>query len=99
MNLLSDYYYRGICIKLNQHGRSWEPERIDRETSQILTNVFNDLREAGLAKADLAATLKVRTDEIDSLTFGIGGMLTVKGGGNRKYDLDATERRSKIKSI
>ena len=99
MNLLSDYYYRGICIKLNRNGRSWEPERIDRETSQILTNVFNDLHEAGLTKADVAASLKVQTDEIDSLTFGIGGMLTAKGGGNRKYDPDAAERRSKMKSI
>ena len=99
LSIISDYYYRRICIEISKYGRRREPEGIERETSHILALVFDDLRRMGKSKADVAAELDLSTEEIDSLIFGLGGGLTAITGGGRKYDPEAEARQRKIKPV
>lgn len=69
---LTDRHYRGICIDISRRGRANEPNPIpNRETSQVLQKVFAALREDGVSKADVAASLHVFQKDIDELVFGL----------------------------
>ena len=99
LKLISDYYYRRICIEISKYGRRREPEGIERETSHILALVFEDLRKMGKRKADVATELDLSTKEIDSLIFGLGGGLTAITGGGRKHDPEAEARQRTIRAV
>lgn len=72
VNLVSDWHYRTLCIEIAQRGyRKSEPHEASRETSQILSKVFATLREEGITKIDIAASLNVHADELDQLVFGL----------------------------
>ena len=98
LGLISDYYYRRICIEISRYGRKREPEGVKRETSHVLAFVFDDLRKRGKRKGDVAAELGLSTEEIDSLIFGLGGLTAITGGG-RKYDPEAEAHQRNIKPV
>jgi Zn-dependent peptidase ImmA (M78 family) len=81
LHLTTEWEYRGLCIEIQKAGyRTREPESIERETSQVWNQVFLDLRERGMSKADLAESLSIPPREIDNLVFGLVSMLPLEGG-------------------
>lgn len=80
LNLLSEWHYRQLFIEISERGfRKREPLSSPRETSQVLTKVFNALREDGISKADVARKLSIFSSELEALVFGLV-MLKLEGG-------------------
>jgi Zn-dependent peptidase ImmA (M78 family)/DNA-binding XRE family transcriptional regulator len=83
LGLLSDWHYRKLYIEISSRGyRKAEPDGGPREISQVLQKVFTVLREEGMTKHDVAATLNVHAEDIDDLVFGLA--LTGLDGPGRK---------------
>jgi Zn-dependent peptidase ImmA (M78 family)/DNA-binding XRE family transcriptional regulator len=72
LGLLSDWHYRKLYIEISSRGyRKAEPDGGPREISQVLQKVLAALRDEGITKHDIAATLNVRAEDIDELVFGL----------------------------
>ncbi|MFD5485768.1 hypothetical protein ACFWIV_09975 [Streptomyces virginiae] len=73
LGLLTDWQYRSACTELSQRGyRKAEPEGMKkRETSQVLTKVFQGLRSTGMKPAAVAAELGLTPDEMNKMLFGL----------------------------
>ena len=97
LDLISDYYYRGICIELNKYRKSWEPEGIERETSRVLQSVFDDLKKSGVTKADVAHDLCISKDEVEALVFGLAGLSAISGQSSQ--DWEAEDLRNQMRLI
>lgn len=70
--VLTDWHYRTLCIEIASRGyRKQEPEEAPRETSQVLAKVFAALRDESVAKRDIAAQLRITSEEIEQLVFGL----------------------------
>jgi Zn-dependent peptidase ImmA (M78 family)/DNA-binding XRE family transcriptional regulator len=83
IGMLSDWHYHNTCIELGRRGyRSGEPDGMVRETSQLLTKVFQALRHRGLNKVDIADDLKIDPDELNGYVFGLV-MTVLDGTANR----------------
>jgi Zn-dependent peptidase ImmA (M78 family)/DNA-binding XRE family transcriptional regulator len=68
--VVSDWTYRQMCIEMAQRGfRKEEPEGIEREVSSVLRQVLSTLRAEGKGLQDVAADLRVPTQELLALTF------------------------------
>jgi Zn-dependent peptidase ImmA (M78 family)/DNA-binding Xre family transcriptional regulator len=68
---LSDWIYRSFCIHLARNFSRSEPNGIERESSQLLSKVFQELWKSGMSKNEIARTIKLPLDEVESLTFGL----------------------------
>jgi Zn-dependent peptidase ImmA (M78 family)/DNA-binding XRE family transcriptional regulator len=83
LRLTTEWEYRGLCIEIQKAGyRTKEPEGIERETSQVWAQVFEDLRARGMSKIELAQALAIPPNEIDNLVFGLVSMLPLEGGAS-----------------
>jgi Zn-dependent peptidase ImmA (M78 family) len=72
LGLLSDWGYRTACVDLSRRGyRTGEPGGIPRETSQLLSKVFRNLRAEGTGPAHVARDLNITTDELNRHVFGL----------------------------
>jgi len=72
VGLTSDWTNRSLCIQIAKAGyRTQEPAGVERETSQILEQVFAALRAEGISKNDLARDLCLTSYELDELTYGL----------------------------
>ncbi|WP_077528800.1 helix-turn-helix domain-containing protein [Vreelandella utahensis] len=80
LGLLTDWVYRSICIEMSTRGmRTQEPEPIPRESSQIISKIFNILRKDGIGIFTIAKDLKIGPEEIQNLLFGLA---TIPVNGN-----------------
>lgn len=95
MQLMSEWHYRGICIELARFGRSREPNPIARETSQVFTKVFGDLKTEGITPGDLAKALDLYTEDVDALIFG----LCIRRAPNHASDLRAYASRRQLRLV
>ncbi|MGI5401910.1 helix-turn-helix domain-containing protein [Streptomyces sp. CA-135486] len=84
LSLLTDWQYRSTCAELSKRGyRTDEPQGMKkRETSQVLTKVFQGLRSAGVRPSTVAAELGITVDEMNKMLFGLT-ITSVDGGGER----------------
>lgn len=81
VGLLSEWQYRTLYVEISKRGyRTREPEPMGRETSQILTKVFAELRAEGVGKAVPAQELGLSVRELDRLMFGLT-IVGLHGGG------------------
>ncbi|MFC4034455.1 helix-turn-helix domain-containing protein [Streptomyces polygonati] len=82
LHLLTDWQYRSACTELSSRGyRTDEPQGLKkRETSQILTKVFQGLRATGVRPSTVAAELGITMDELNTMLFGLT-ITAVDGGG------------------
>ena len=71
LGIISDWYYRTICIQLSEYARGHEPESIPREGSAILIKVFAEMSKSGTTKSDIAKQLDIYTSELDTMIFGL----------------------------
>ncbi|MFB7764251.1 helix-turn-helix domain-containing protein [Streptomyces xiamenensis] len=83
MQLLSEWRFNQANKHLAQLGyRTGEPgSKVSRESSQLLSKVFDALRSEGLTTADIAAEVHVHPDELTHYVFGLAPA-QVKGGGH-----------------
>jgi hypothetical protein len=58
------------------------------------------MKQLGVTKADVARDLDVYTEEIESLIFGLSGMMPIQGGGKGPADdTDAQVRRGRFRAV
>jgi len=80
LGLVSEWNDRNLCIELARRGyRTNEPEPMVRETSRLLTRVFDHLRGQKRGRHDIARSLNLDTDEINALTFQLTRLSVVSG--------------------
>ncbi|WP_332840362.1 XRE family transcriptional regulator [Streptomyces alfalfae] len=84
LNLLTDWQYRSTCAELSSRGyRTDEPQGLKkRETSQVLTKVFQGLRTKGIRSSDVADQLGITVGDMSKMIFGLT-MTAMEGGGER----------------
>jgi len=74
LGLLTDWRYKSACIELGRRGyRSGEPDGIDRETSTIWKKVLSQLWAERTTKDEIARQLRLPSDEVESLIWGLTG--------------------------
>lgn len=82
LGLLSDWHYRKLYIEISSRGyRKTEPDGGPREASQVLQKVFSALREEGISKHNIAASLNVHAEDVDELVFGLA-LTSLDGSGH-----------------
>ncbi|WP_138974338.1 ImmA/IrrE family metallo-endopeptidase [Patulibacter medicamentivorans] len=82
VGLLSEWHARTLMIEMSKLGyRTNEPNKIPRETSQLLAKVLGALRQQGVATVDISRNLNTPVEELNHIMFGL--VLTrVPGGGH-----------------
>ena len=72
LGLLSDWLYQTTCVNLSRRGyRSAEIGGIDRESSRLLNQVFNDIWQTRGRYESLRNDLSVNARDINDLVFGL----------------------------
>jgi len=94
LGLMTDWQYRGICIEIAKHGKSFEPNEAPRETSVLLPKMFSSLYEDGMSRTRIAKELAIPTSELEQLLFGLT-MTGIIGGGRRTPTKNAELSRVK----
>lgn len=86
LQLLTDWQYRSLFVEMGSLGyRTNEPNPVAPEASQVLAKVFQNLREEGVRRADVAARLEIPVEELNKMIFGL--VLTdLPGGGVKNGD-------------
>lgn len=98
LGLTSDWTYRTLCIHIAQEGyRTSEPNSLPHERSMLLELVFNQLREEGISKSDIAHDLNVSVQEIEELTFGL--VLNVLKGGTTQIRQSSRPSRAHLRLV
>ena len=81
VGMLSDWEYRTLSIQIAKRGyRTYEPDQSPRETSQMLTVMFNSLYEEGMSRWQIARSLRLPQSELEQLMFGLT-MTRIEGSG------------------
>ncbi|MFI8356839.1 helix-turn-helix domain-containing protein [Streptomyces cyaneofuscatus] len=82
LGLLTDWQYRSVCTELSKRGyRTDEPQGMKkRETSQILTKVFQALWANGVRPAAVASELGMSSEEMSKMLFGLTASIADSGG-------------------
>jgi Zn-dependent peptidase ImmA (M78 family)/transcriptional regulator with XRE-family HTH domain len=97
LKLVSEWHYRSLCIEATQLGaRKGDQDTLPHESSQILRKVFNQLRDEGITKADVARQLSISTRELDSMIFALA--LTAVDGG-RSSDMTVSSPRGHLRLV
>lgn len=72
LGLLTEWGYRSSCVQLSRMGyRRGEPDGIQRESSQLLRKVLQQLRDDRVGIAEVARDLGLSADELRSHLFGL----------------------------
>lgn len=87
LEIVTQWHYRSLCIEIAERGyRTNEPESIPHESSKVLSQVFEQLAEDGIRKADVAKALNLPISELEALVFGVSWS---KVSGGRSGDAPA----------
>lgn len=72
LSQVTEWTYRNLCIEIAKSGyRTTEPEPMERESSQLLIKVLDFLQSQKISRAEIAKSLYISVDEINSLTFNL----------------------------
>lgn len=83
LGLVSEWSYRGLCIDIAKRGyRTTEPEPMERETSQLLTKVFDFLMSRKQGRREIAESLCLNVEDINALTFQLTRLSVVSGAAS-----------------
>lgn len=69
-----------------------------RETSQVLSKVFDVLRHEGVRKADIASELSLTGDELNALTFMLT-LSSVSSGSDGVATVGSVPRAAKLRLV
>ena len=99
LELVTEWTYRTLCIDIAKKGyRTKEPKPMRHETSQVLSKVFDALRQEGVRKADIAAELALTVDELNALTFMLT-LSSVSSGIDGEAATDSPRRATKLRLV
>lgn len=71
---ITDWQYKSICIELGRRGfRTGEPGGIEREISAVWRKVLTQLWSERTTKEEIAASLNIPLDELESIIWGLTG--------------------------
>lgn len=91
---ISEWTYRNICIDIAKNGyRINEPNSIERETSQLLTKVFDFLQSQKYTRSDLARSLSLNVNDINALTFQLTRISVISGSNGNGQ---SSQKRPKL---
>lgn len=77
---VTEWTYRNLCIEIAKNGyRTNEPEPMERESSQLLTKVMDFLQTRSMGRGEIAKSLCISVDEINSLTFQLTRLSVLSG--------------------
>lgn len=77
---VTEWTYRNLCIEIAKNGyRTNEPEKMERETSQLFVKVFEFLQSRKMGRSEIARSLLISVDEINALTFNLTRLSVVPG--------------------
>jgi Zn-dependent peptidase ImmA (M78 family)/DNA-binding XRE family transcriptional regulator len=80
LGLVSEWSNRSLCIDIAKRGyRTREPEPMERETSLLLTKVFDILTSRKQGRREIADSLCLSVDDINALTFQLTRLSVVSG--------------------
>ncbi len=72
LNMLSKHHYTSMFIEIGRRNyRTREPEPMERETSQVLEQVFGLLRESGVSLTSVADELCLYPEDVGNLLHGL----------------------------
>ncbi len=72
LEVIKEWHYRHLCIEIARCGyRKREPDGAPREMSLLLGKVFQNLRNEGVSKADVARDLKLYPGDLSEAIFGL----------------------------
>jgi Zn-dependent peptidase ImmA (M78 family) len=71
MGKISEWHYKGYCIKIAKMGRNMEPNPMPPETSQVWAKILGDLWKQGIDLSRLSQKIGVPERELNNLLFGI----------------------------
>jgi Zn-dependent peptidase ImmA (M78 family) len=96
LRIISDWQYRTLFVELSKRGyRSREPQAVSRDSSTLLSKVFESLRLQGITPRQVAKELHWHPSQLHELIFGLGAaLLPVDGGGS-----GGTSTRPKLRSV
>ncbi|MDQ8706726.1 XRE family transcriptional regulator [Streptomyces sp. LHD-70] len=82
LNLLTDWQYRSVCAELSKRGyRTDEPQGMKkRETSQVLTKVFQSLWATGVSPTTVASEVGISLNEMNKMLFDLTSTAEGVGG-------------------
>jgi Zn-dependent peptidase ImmA (M78 family)/DNA-binding XRE family transcriptional regulator len=96
VGMTSDWQYRNLLIEISKRGfRKTEPREAPREWSYILKTVFEELREEGCTRPDIAKDLAIPRDELEQLIFGLA--IAALEGGRKSSATKATPKLELVK--
>ena len=99
LELVTEWSYRTLCIDIAKKGyRTKEPRPMRHETSQVLSKVFDVLRQEGVRKADIAAELALTVDELNALTFMLT-LSSVSSGTDEEATAGSAPRAAKLRLV
>lgn len=86
LNMLTEWTNRENAINLSRLGyRRGEPGGIQRESSQLLSKVFRELRAEGITPMNVSADLGISASELSNHVFGLVPT-ALSGGGQKSPD-------------
>ena len=100
IGLVTDWHYRQLCIqlaKLLSPRKTKELRTVAREGSQLLSQVFSMLRTEGLQRSQIARELNLRSEDFNSLVFGL--VISSITGGGEGSPSDTAGVKSKLRLV
>ncbi len=72
LDLITEWYYRLFMVDINKRGyNTQEPASVERETSIVLTKIFDILKTDNITIYDVANELKIPVHELNSMIFNM----------------------------
>lgn len=71
LELISDWHYRKLCIRIRNRYGNEEPDGIKRECSQALAKIFASLRNVGTTPEEVASELGMPLEDLNELVFSL----------------------------
>ena len=97
LGLVSEWNYRSLCIEIARSGyRTNEPEPMERETSQLMTKVFEILNSQKKGRREIAESLSLSIDEINALTFQLTRLSVISGNTPVESDVKRSPPKLRI---
>ena len=94
LNMITEWQNRMLVIEINKCGYNInEPNSISKESSQILSKIFNFLKEEGITSSMIAKEIGISFKDFNKLTTGISEI----SGGNTGISQRSNANLKRIK--
>lgn len=85
LDLITEWQHRTLVIEMSKRGyNKKELYPIPKETSQVLSKVFAELKKDNISKAQVASEIFISKNELEKLIFG---MIAIQGGNQGEAEV------------